>query len=45
MAQPSGGVGLECMLKYYVYNCFINDITDGALRILSGILFQTVDVL
>ena len=39
-ALPS--CGLEQVLKYSVFNFFLNKVTDGALRILYGSLFQTV---
>ena len=39
-ALPSGG--LEEVLKYSVFNVFLNKVTDGALRILYESLFQTV---
>ena len=39
-ALPSSG--LEEVLKYSVFNSFRNKVTDGALQILYGSLFQTV---
>ena len=39
-ALPSGG--LEEVLKYSIFNFFLNKVRDGALRILYGSLFQTV---